>query len=168
MQLQTIRIPVRDLGGVCLAASPFGVVRVHLDDDLAGFQRALKAERPDAEVLGAGPVVRRAAAAVRAYLGGGKDPVVKVVRAEDGFRAKVWREIARIPRGQTRSYGAIAKALRRPGAARAVGQACGANPVPILVPCHRVVATNGAIGGFSGDLRWKRHLLDLEGVRLRG
>ena len=167
MQLQTIRIGVRDLGAVCVAASPFGVVRVHLGDDTPRFLRELKDERPGAEIGGAGPVVREAADAIRAYLAGGPDPSVEVVLPEDGFRARVWREIRRIPRGATRTYGAIAKAVRRPGAPRAVGQACGANPVPLIVPCHRVVRTDGSIGGFSGDPRWKRYLLVLEGVELR-
>ena len=72
--------------------------------------------------------------------------------------------VVRAPRGSTRTYGAIAKAVRRPGAARAVGQACGANPVPLIVPCHRVVRTGGGLGGFGADLRWKRFLLALEGL----
>jgi len=164
LTLQTLRIPVPELGAVCLAASPFGVVRVQLGDDMERFRRELAQARPDAEIGGSGPVVRRAAKAIADYLAGGPDPKVPVVLPEDGFQARVWREIARIPRGSVRSYGAIAKALRRPGAPRAVGQACGANPVPILVPCHRVVRTGGALGGFGADLRWKRHLLKLEGL----
>lgn len=164
--LQTLRIPVRDLGAVCLAASPFGVVRVHLGDDMPRFMRDLTESRPDAEVGGSGPMVRRAAKAIEAYLAGGPDPKIPVVHPEQGFQARVWREIGRIPRGSTRSYGAIAKAVRRPGASRAVGQACGANPVPLIVPCHRVVRTGGQIGGFGADLRWKRFLLKLEGIEL--
>lgn len=164
MRLQTIRIPVNDLGAICVAASPFGVVRVQLGDDMPRFLRELKEARPDAEVGGEGPVVRDAAKKLRAYLAGGPDPKVDVVHDEDGFHARVWREIARIPRGSTRTYGAIAKAMRRPGAARAVGQACGANPVPVIVPCHRVVRTGGGLGGFGADLRWKRFLLGIEGL----
>ena len=164
MRLQTLRIPVRELGAVCVAASPFGVVKVHLGDDMPYFLRELKESRPDAEVGGAGPVVRNAEKKIRAYLAGGPDPKVEVVLAEEGFQARVWREIARIPRGSTRTYGGIAKAVRRPGASRAVGQACGANPVPLIVPCHRVVRTGGGLGGFGADLRWKRFLLGLEGL----
>lgn len=164
MRLQTIRIPVRDLGAICVAASPFGVVRVELGDDMPRFQRELAEAHPAAEIGAEGPIVRDAAKQIRAYLAGGPDPKVKVVHAEDGFHARVWREIKRIPRGSTRTYGAIAKAVRRPGAARAVGQACGANPVPLIVPCHRVVRTGGGLGGFGADLRWKRFLLALEGL----
>lgn len=70
----------------------------------------------------------------------------------------------RIPPGETRSYGEIAAALGQPLASRAVGGACGANPIPVLVPCHRVLAANGRLGGFSGGLDWKRRLLAIEGV----
>lgn len=72
----------------------------------------------------------------------------------------------RIPPAQTRSYGEIARTIGKPKAVRAVGSACGANPIPVLVPCHRVLAANRKIGGFSGGLAWKRTLLAREGVRL--
>ena len=82
------------------------------------------------------------------------------------FRLRVWPELLRIPHGETRSYGEIAEELGRRRAARAVGGACGANPIPVLIPCHRVLAANGGLGGFSGGLEWKRRLLALEGVLL--
>lgn len=84
------------------------------------------------------------------------------------FQQTVWRELQKIPGGQTLSYGQIAAALGRPSAARAVGGACGANPVPLLVPCHRVLAAGGRPGGFSGGMAWKRRLLAAEGVPLPG
>jgi O-6-methylguanine DNA methyltransferase len=149
---------------VCLAATTYGLVRVHLGDEMPRFQRELAESYPDADVRGAGPTVRAAAREIKAYLAGGPDPDVAVVLPEDGFTVRVWREIAKIPRGEVRSYARIAKALRKPSAFRAVGQACGRNPVPLVIPCHRVVASNGALGGFSGDLAWKRRLLELEGV----
>lgn len=80
------------------------------------------------------------------------------------FQRRVWEELTWTPTGETRSYADIARALRRPKAARAVGSACGANPIPLLIPCHRVLAANGQIGGFSGGLNWKRRLLECEGV----
>ena len=67
--------------------------------------------------------------------------------------------------GKTKSYGEIAAAIGNPKAVRAVGGACGANPVPVLVPCHRVLAANKKLGGFSGGLDWKRSLLKREGVK---
>jgi len=80
------------------------------------------------------------------------------------FQQSVWRVIAKIPQGKVISYGDIAKRIGKPKASRAVGAACGANPVPYLVPCHRVVAANGGLGGFSGGLDVKKRLLKAEGV----
>ena len=74
----------------------------------------------------------------------------------------VWAFLQRIPAGATRSYSEVAKAIGRPQAARAIGRACGANPIPVLVPCHRVVTAGGRLGGYSGGLHWKRWLLDRE------
>jgi len=82
------------------------------------------------------------------------------------FRQEVWRAMLRIAPGQTKTYAQIATEVGKPDATRATGTACGANPIPVLVPCHRVVAANGKLGGFSGGLDWKRRLLGREGVRL--
>lgn len=79
-----------------------------------------------------------------------------------GFQQAVWRAIREIPYGQTRTYGTLAALLGKPGAARAVGAACAANPTPILVPCHRVVGENGRLTGFAGGLSVKEKLLHLE------
>lgn len=84
------------------------------------------------------------------------------------FQKEVWGVMQKIATGRTMSYGEIATALRKPGAARAVGAACGANPIPVLVPCHRVLAANSKLGGFSGGLNWKRKLLAREGIHLGG
>jgi methylated-DNA-[protein]-cysteine S-methyltransferase len=77
------------------------------------------------------------------------------------FQRQVWEALLDIPCGETRTYGQIAERIGRPRAARAVGQAVGANPLPIIVPCHRVVASGG-LGGFGGGLAMKKHLLGLE------
>ena len=82
------------------------------------------------------------------------------------FQQAVWRAMLEIPAGQTQSYGEIAGGIGRPKAVRAVGGACGANPIPVLVPCHRVLAAGGKIGGFSSGLDWKRKLLAAEGDKL--
>jgi methylated-DNA-[protein]-cysteine S-methyltransferase len=79
------------------------------------------------------------------------------------FQQSVWRALQGIPAGATRSYGEIARAVGSPRASRAVGQACGANPIPVLIPCHRALAAGGKLGGFSGGLDWKRRLLQREG-----
>ena len=78
------------------------------------------------------------------------------------FQQKVWRALRTIPRGETRSYAWVAKKIGQPNATRAVGAACGANPIPIIVPCHRVIASDGSLGGFSCGLAIKRRLLALE------
>jgi O-6-methylguanine DNA methyltransferase len=83
------------------------------------------------------------------------------------FQQNVWRALRKISRGKTRSYGEIARQIGKPKAVRAVGGACGANPIPIFVPCHRVLAVNGKPGGFSDGLNWKRELLALEGIVLQ-
>jgi methylated-DNA-[protein]-cysteine S-methyltransferase len=84
------------------------------------------------------------------------------------FQRAVWRAAAEVPAGATRSYAWIAKKINKPLAARAVGQALGANPVPILVPCHRVISSSGSLGGYAGGLGMKRILLELEKKETRG
>ena len=79
----------------------------------------------------------------------------------------MWRELRRIPLGQTRSYAEIAAAVGTPGATRAVGTANGSNPVALLVPCHRVIRSDGSLGGYAGGLDRKRKLLAAEGVQTR-
>ncbi|MFM2293790.1 MAG: hypothetical protein RLZZ350_203 [Verrucomicrobiota bacterium] len=81
------------------------------------------------------------------------------------FQQRVWQALLKIPRGDTRSYGELAKILKHPRAFRAVGSACGANPIPVLVPCHRVLAQHRKLGGFTSGLDWKRRLLWREEVR---
>jgi len=104
--------------------------------------------------------------AVRAILAGKEPAACPPLDLPKGtaFQRAVWRELRHIPPGVTRSYGEVARALKRPLAARAVGAACGANPIPLLIPCHRVLAANRRLGGFSGGLDWKRRLLEREGV----
>lgn len=80
------------------------------------------------------------------------------------FQQQVWAALADIPCGETRSYGEIARAIGRPKAVRAVGLANGANPLPIVLPCHRVIGSNGSLTGYGGGLDRKRTLLALEGI----
>lgn len=81
------------------------------------------------------------------------------------FQLTVWQELCRIPYGEVRSYGEIAHAIDRPSASRAVGAANGANPVAIIVPCHRVIGSSGMLTGYGGGLPAKSWLLSLEGIR---
>lgn len=80
------------------------------------------------------------------------------------FQLKVWQTLCTIPYGETWSYGELAKRIRRPHAPRAVGAANGQNPIPVIVPCHRVIGADGSLTGFGGGLRIKRMLLALEGA----
>ena len=84
------------------------------------------------------------------------------------FHLRVWQELRKIPPGATVSYQELARSLGNPRAARAVGQACGKNPIPLIVPCHRVIAANGSLGGFSSGLHRKRWLLEHEQVNVGG
>jgi methylated-DNA-[protein]-cysteine S-methyltransferase len=84
------------------------------------------------------------------------------------FQREVWQAARLIPYGQTRTYAWLAAQVGNPGAARAVGQALGRNPLPIIIPCHRVVSNSGSLGGFSGGLEMKRFLLNLEKTSTAG
>lgn len=120
---------------------------------------------------GAPAHLRRAAMYARILVEGGRPgrcPRLdeSVFRAAPSFRRAVWTALQRIPRGRTVSYSALAGLAGAPRAARAAGSACGANPLPLFVPCHRAVAANGGRGGFSAGLSWKLRLLAGEGVVL--
>jgi len=97
------------------------------------------------------------------YFAGERTGFDLVLRPEGTvFQRKVWDSLSRIPYGETRTYGEIAQAIGRPGAARAVGLANGRNPIAIVVPCHRVIGADGSLTGYGGGLDVKRALLDLE------
>lgn len=111
--------------------------------------------------------LRQGAAWLRAYFAGrvGSLPSLPPLAARGtAFQKAVWRQVARIRPGTTTTYGEIARRVHMPGASRAVGQAVGANPLPILIPCHRVLAAGGKLGGYSSGLRRKRWLLAHEGL----
>jgi len=100
-----------------------------------------------------------AQAALLAYFRGEPPLLPSLDLRGSDFQRAVWRELVRIPWGETRTYGQVAAALGRPGAARAVGAANARNPVAVLVPCHRVVAAEGRLGGYAAGLEGKRWLL---------
>ena len=105
---------------------------------------------------------------LQAYLGGEPMGAVPVpcldLRGGTVFQQNVWRAIRRIPFGETQSYSQIANSIENTRAVRAIGSACGANPIPLIIPCHRVLAANHTLGGFSGGISWKKRLLKLEGI----
>ncbi len=84
------------------------------------------------------------------------------------FQKKVWKEISKIPKGKVRTYKELAKLIGRPKSSRAVANACGKNPYPIKIPCHRVIRSDGSLGGYSGKggIKTKKNLLKKEGVTI--
>lgn len=155
-------------------ATPYGdFIAFYSDNGLAGlnFPKDGAAARRDKKSLDASGKIRSwhrtTETALKAYLAGEELPKIPPLDLQGTeFQKSVWREMQKIPRGRTKSYGEIAQAIDKPKAVRAVGGACGANPVPVFVPCHRVLAANNKIGGFSGGLGWKCKLLELEGIRI--
>lgn len=127
-------------------------------------KNASSSHQPRASNLG--PVLREAQRQVLSYLAGASRSLDFPLDLSTGtpFQRRVWRAALRIPYGRARSYQWIASKVGGKRSARAVGGALGANPVPLIVPCHRVVTHDGSLGGFSGGLPIKRKLLDLEGT----
>lgn len=105
--------------------------------------------------------------ALEAYFNGELDALVQVKTATGGtpFQREVWKALRTIPAGTTISYGQLARKVGRKGASRAVGAANGANPIPIVVPCHRVIGADGSLTGFGGGLARKKWLLEHEASR---
>jgi methylated-DNA-[protein]-cysteine S-methyltransferase len=149
-----------------LVPSPLGAIIVTVDED-----SRLVEIRLDGEQRG-GPRDPRRCKAACAQLGdyfAGKRREFDLPLAPRGttFQHRVWEALTRIPFGAVRTYGDVARSIGQPLAVRAVGQANGRNPLPIVIPCHRVIAGDGSIGGYSGGLNVKHRLLALEGVELR-
>ncbi|WP_414652559.1 methylated-DNA--[protein]-cysteine S-methyltransferase, partial [Hypericibacter adhaerens] len=122
-------------------------------------------DRPADPPPAGSPLLDRARAQLEAYFAGRRDGFdLPLAPRGTGFQRKVWERMRRIPYGATWSYAELARDVG--SVARAVGQACGANPIPIIIPCHRVLAENGGLGGFSGagGTESKSFLLELEGA----
>jgi AraC family transcriptional regulator, regulatory protein of adaptative response / methylated-DNA-[protein]-cysteine methyltransferase len=161
----TIAFTVADspLGALLVARTERGVCRVALGDDPRALEGIVRDEFPAAEIRrddsALAPVVDEVLRRIA-----GEEPAVELPVDVRGtaFQLRVWRELQRIPRGETRTYGALADAVGAPGGARAVGQACGNNPVAVVVPCHRVVPAAGGLGGYAWGVEKKRALLDNE------
>lgn len=158
------------LGHCGLAWSELGLLGVQLPEGNADATRERLVERfPDILEARIGPAARPARDGIVALLAGGDvdlSPIPLDLRAVTPFRRRVYAAARSIPRGATATYGEIAATLGAPGSARAVGQALGANPFPVIVPCHRVLAAGGRSGGFSatGGVSTKLRMLAIEGV----
>jgi AraC family transcriptional regulator, regulatory protein of adaptative response / methylated-DNA-[protein]-cysteine methyltransferase len=154
------------LGTALVAATDKGVCAVKLGRDATELERLLAEEFPAAEL--AREPLRELKDKVLGFIAG-EASLARVPLDIRGtvFQRRVWEVLRRIPRGETRTYGEIAKAIGAPTAVRAVGSACGANPVALVVPCHRAVRTDGGLGGYAWGLPTKRRLLELEKRRRR-
>lgn len=149
------------LGAVLVATTDKGVCTVKLGNDTPSLQRLLEAEFSEAAITEKPqPEVKKA---ILDFISG-QAQLARVPLDIRGtvFQRRVWEELRRIPRGETRTYRQIAQAVGAPDAVRAVGSACGANPVALVVPCHRAVRTDGGLGGYAWGLARKKKLLALE------
>ena len=146
------------LGELVLEGDERGVTALHLPN----LRPALDQARRDPEALAV------AVGQVEEYFAGSRRAFdLPLAPAGGGFFLRVWQETSAIPYGETSTYGEIARAVGHPDGARGVGRAMARNPIPIIVPCHRVVGSNGALVGYGGGLERKRLLLDLEAGRLQ-
>lgn len=158
----TVRTP---LGRVSLASTERGLARVSFRRKDAAFVAELR-RRLGAEVVKAPERLRPVAAALARYFAGARhalDVPVDLAVATP-FQRRVLLATRRVPAGRVVSYGDIARRIGQPRASRAVGQALGHNPIPIVIPCHRVVAGGGGLGGYTGGLWIKKKLLAIEGA----
>ncbi|WP_299438430.1 bifunctional DNA-binding transcriptional regulator/O6-methylguanine-DNA methyltransferase Ada [uncultured Rhodospira sp.] len=154
------------LGRVLVAATARGLCSVAFGDDDAALLDSLRARFPNASLRADGDSARTvlpAVVALAAEPGAPFDGPLDV--RGTAFQLRVWEELRRIPPGETRTYREVAAAIGRPTATRAVANACGDNPVALVVPCHRVVRTDGGLGGYRWGLARKRTLLRHEGAR---
>ena len=142
--------------------SPLGVLRLYGHADaLCGIY--LPEQPVPAAPHRASPVLDATAEQLVEYFAGRRRTFdVPLAPRGTGFQAIVWRALTAIPFGETRSYGELARAIGRPAASRAVGAANGRNPISIIVPCHRVIASSGQLTGYAGGLAAKKWLLDHE------
>jgi AraC family transcriptional regulator, regulatory protein of adaptative response / methylated-DNA-[protein]-cysteine methyltransferase len=158
---ETIRYVVKDspLGPLLVAATSKGICRLTFDED----ESVLKRRFPNATVLpDDGTISAWAEGALMAIEHPAQTPELPIDVRGTAFQEAVWKELRRIPLGETRSYADIAAAVGQPQAVRAVGTANGSNPVAVLVPCHRVIRSDGSLGGYAGGLDRKRQLLQAE------
>jgi len=153
------------IGRVFVAAGEAGLVRLSFRQSEASFVAELR--RLGADVVRSPARTADIVHQLRAYFAGERRSfdVRLDLRHTTPFQRRVLLAAARVPAGQVVSYGEIARRIGQPQGSRAVGQALGQNPVPIVIPCHRVIAAGGRIGGYTGGLGIKRRLLRLEGAR---
>lgn len=148
------------LGTVLIAGTERGLCSVKLGD---GAEKLLAEEFSEAELMRDAKAMPEVKKRILEFLAGDA-ALAKIPLDIRGtvFQRKVWDQLRRIPAGETRSYGQIARAIGAPRAVRAVGSACGANPVALVIPCHRALRTDGTLGGYAWGLARKKKLLEIE------
>ena len=153
------------IGRVLVAATDAGLVRVSFRQSEASFVAELR-QRLDADVIRSPARTAAIVDQLRAYFAGERRTFDVPVDLRDvtPFQRRVLLAAAKVPAGQVVSYGEIARRIGQPRGSRAVGQALGRNPIPIVIPCHRVVAAGGGLGGYTGGLVIKKKLLRIEGA----
>lgn len=150
------------LGQMLIAATSKGICRLTFDDNVESLRRLFPRATIVEDGGGLRELVEGALEAIQRPLAA-RDLPIDV--AGTAFQEAVWRELRKIPAGETRSYADIAAAIGQPKAVRAVGTANGDNHVAVLIPCHRVIRSDGTLGGYAGGLDRKRKLLSIEGSR---
>jgi AraC family transcriptional regulator of adaptative response/methylated-DNA-[protein]-cysteine methyltransferase len=151
------------LGPLLIAATSKGICRLTFDDSVQALQRLF----PNAELVqDDGSMAELIEGVLAAVEHPATAPELPIDVAGTVFQEAVWRELRKIPPGETRSYAEIAAAIGQPKAVRAVGTANGDNHVAVLIPCHRVIRSDGSLGGYAGGLDRKRKLLEAEGTRI--
>jgi AraC family transcriptional regulator, regulatory protein of adaptative response / methylated-DNA-[protein]-cysteine methyltransferase len=154
------------LGRLLIAATERGVCTVTLGDTEEQLERRLRAEFPRAVVeRDDGSLAALAGRVVAHIRGDGPAHDLPLDVRGTAFQQQVWRALLAIPYGETRSYAQVAAAIGRPTATRAVARACATNPVAVVIPCHRVVRSDGGLGGYAGGVERKERLLEVEGAR---
>jgi AraC family transcriptional regulator of adaptative response/methylated-DNA-[protein]-cysteine methyltransferase len=162
MMLETARTRCR-LGWVGVVSDGSSLRAVYLADRVDALDRQRHRDFPRARWRAPGQRTQQWLATLAAFAEGHCRNLDIPVRLHGtAFQRRVWRALRRIPYGQTWSYARLARAIGHPRAVRAVAQACAANPVPLLVPCHRVIRSDGSLGGYSSGLWRKRRLLAVE------
>jgi AraC family transcriptional regulator of adaptative response/methylated-DNA-[protein]-cysteine methyltransferase len=153
------------LGRVLVAATDRGICNVSLRESDEGAVESLRARFLKAKIHRDDVGLKPALDLVLARIAGRQlEGALPLDLQGTEFQRDVWKQLLAIPAGATRMYLDVAQAINRPKATRAVAQACGANPVAVVVPCHRVVMSDGSIGGYSGLPGVKKALLEAEGV----
>ena len=156
------------LGPLLVAATARGICRVMLGGTAAGLESELRREYPGARPRRDDAPLRRWVEGILRSLHGRRPDVDLPLDIQaTAFQRRVWEMLRSIPIGATRSYSEIAKSIGKPGAARAVGAACAANPVALVIPCHRVVRSDGGLGGYAWGVGRKKALLEKEAVGRR-